>query len=211
MLKYVKKTANSINNKRYWLKSYAILAVTREPCWITSPAKCDPNSPYRTIDGSCNNLQHPTWGQSIRPIGRRLPPQYNPGNSYKKTTYIFQCLSCNNHKKYWTITPTFVITLQVFVLLNLKWTPLQYKKNCWCAGSKTDIRTIGRTGRPLPSTRRVSTAIHALATEKDLSKTLTTMHMTWGQFIDHDMTHVPLTPPVSLSKMCDSNRQQSCQ
>ena len=59
------------------------------------------------------------------------------------------------------------------------------------------MRTIGVTNRPLPSTRKVSTAIHILATNNDLSKTLTTMHMTWGQFIDHDMTHVPLTPPVS--------------
>jgi len=68
-----------------------------------------------------------------------------------------------------------------------------------CLGSLTDIRTIGVTGRPLPSAREVSTSVLALATKRDLSTTLTGMHMTWGQFIAHDLTHVPLTPPVSHS------------
>lgn len=63
-------------------------------------------------------------------------------------------------------------------------------------GSKTDIRKTGVTGQPLPSARKVSTEIHRLATKQQLSKILTHMHMTWGQFIAHDMTHIPLTPPV---------------
>lgn len=28
-----------------------------------SKPNCDIKSPYRTINGSCNNLQHPVWGQ----------------------------------------------------------------------------------------------------------------------------------------------------
>ncbi|KAF6034053.1 hypothetical protein EB796_007635 [Bugula neritina] len=147
---------SSNNNKpgRTW--SLGTLGQAPTPaCWIKPAPRCDPNSPYRTIDGSCNNLNNPTWGQSVRPIGRRLPPKYNPG-------------------------------------------------------SLTDIRTIGVTGRPLPSAREVSTGVLELATKRDLSTTLTGMHMTWGQFIDHDLTHVPLTPPMNCCNQPAGNRHEDC-
>ena len=60
-------------------------------------------------------------------------------------------------------------------------------------------RTKGVRGRPLPSTRKVSTTIHSLLYRRDLAKAkLTVMHMTWGQFIDHDLSHLPMPPMVSL-------------
>lgn len=34
---------------------------------------------YRTIDGSCNNLQHPMWGSSLSAFRRLLPPVYENG------------------------------------------------------------------------------------------------------------------------------------
>ncbi|XP_064085733.1 peroxidase-like isoform X2 [Macrobrachium nipponense] len=34
---------------------------------------------YRTVDGSCNNLDHPTWGQARTTFQRILPPQYSDG------------------------------------------------------------------------------------------------------------------------------------
>lgn len=34
---------------------------------------------YRTIDGSCNNLWNPTWGQAKTTLQRILPPQYDDG------------------------------------------------------------------------------------------------------------------------------------
>ena len=36
-------------------------------------------SPYRTFDGSCNNLAHPVWGKSWQPQARQLPSQYHDG------------------------------------------------------------------------------------------------------------------------------------
>ncbi|GBM89563.1 Peroxidasin [Araneus ventricosus] len=41
---------------------------------------CDFNSPfYRSMDGSCNNLEHPCWGKSGEPYQRWLPPVYADG------------------------------------------------------------------------------------------------------------------------------------
>lgn len=39
-----------------------------------------PVSPYRSIDGTCNNLYRPTqWGVAMRPFRRQLPPDYADG------------------------------------------------------------------------------------------------------------------------------------
>lgn len=34
---------------------------------------------YRTADGTCNNLKHPSWGSSFMPFLRFLPPDYSDG------------------------------------------------------------------------------------------------------------------------------------
>ncbi|GFR92450.1 chorion peroxidase [Elysia marginata] len=31
---------------------------------------CNPNAPYRTVDGVCNNLDNPTWGAAMQPLVR---------------------------------------------------------------------------------------------------------------------------------------------
>nr|XP_040237277.2 peroxidase-like isoform X1 [Anopheles coluzzii] len=42
-------------------------------------AQCDSSSPYRTFDGTCNNLQNPSWGSANTPYGRLLPAEYGDG------------------------------------------------------------------------------------------------------------------------------------
>ena len=37
------------------------------------------NSPYRSVNGSCNNLNHPSWGAAITPQPRYQAPQYGDG------------------------------------------------------------------------------------------------------------------------------------
>lgn len=105
---------------------------------------CDRNSRYRTIDGTCNNLEHPSWGMAGSCFERLLDPAYADGTSTLRTA---------------------------------------------------------RSGRPLPSARRISLEIHAhLNNPTDY---VTHMFMQWGQFLDHDISLSPLNsqgdnnqPPV---------------
>ena len=53
------------------------------------------------------------------------------------------------------------------------------------------------TGHPLPNTRRVSVAIFEGSVGNEVGlPNFTHMTMTWGQFIDHDITLTELTPNV---------------
>lgn len=41
-----------------------------------------PSTPYRSADGTCNNVKHPrTWGVAMRPFRRAMPPAYLDGVS----------------------------------------------------------------------------------------------------------------------------------
>jgi len=42
--------------------------------------KCDPISPFRTIDGGCNNLNFPVWGQTNTASTRIIEANYFDGN-----------------------------------------------------------------------------------------------------------------------------------
>lgn len=44
--------------------------------------------PYRTYDGSCNNLKHTGWGKSNMPYTRILPPDYEDGVSEIRKTGV---------------------------------------------------------------------------------------------------------------------------
>ncbi|KAK8778315.1 hypothetical protein V5799_020342, partial [Amblyomma americanum] len=45
----------------------------------TAKRACDPAKPYSEWDGSCNNLDHPDWGESYACLRRLLEPAYGEG------------------------------------------------------------------------------------------------------------------------------------
>jgi peroxidase len=56
---------------------------------------------------------------------------------------------------------------------------------------------VAASGRELPSARLVSTQF---ATETDApSENYTLLVMQWGQFLDHDLTHTPISRGESSS------------
>lgn len=49
---------------------------------------CDPNSPYRTLSGHCNNLRNPNLGKSLTTFARLLPPVYEDGVSKPRISSV---------------------------------------------------------------------------------------------------------------------------
>ena len=99
-----------------------------------SEPRCNGNSKYRNIDGSCNNKIKSKYGQLLTPLQRILPNAYDDG----------------------TITP----------------------------------RRFNKNRRLLPSPRLVTQSI--VSTANKMTRVNTAMLMTFGQFIDHDLSHVPM-------------------
>ena len=44
-----------------------------------APTRCIKDAKFRTVDGTCNNPDHPEWGQSNAQLRRLLPPEYEDG------------------------------------------------------------------------------------------------------------------------------------
>ena len=99
-----------------------------------SDPRCNYNSKYRKIDGSCNNKFTPRLGKYNTPLQRILPNAYDDG----------------------TIIP----------------------------------RKFNNQRRLLPSARLVTQSV--VSTAKSDSRVNTALLMTFGQFIDHDLSHVPM-------------------
>ncbi|VVC34718.1 Haem peroxidase,Haem peroxidase, animal type [Cinara cedri] len=72
----------SIENKLQATRLMSIATVNEEYLQKCAPqVTCDPNSKYRTINGSCNNVQNPTWGASMTPFYRYMDPVFSDGIS----------------------------------------------------------------------------------------------------------------------------------
>uniref|UniRef100_A0A182M6G4 Uncharacterized protein n=1 Tax=Anopheles culicifacies TaxID=139723 RepID=A0A182M6G4_9DIPT len=51
--------------------------VTLSCCNGVEQITCDPDNPYRSYDGSCNNLQNPTWGRRGNALKHPIAPCYS--------------------------------------------------------------------------------------------------------------------------------------
>ncbi|ROT86000.1 hypothetical protein C7M84_023985 [Penaeus vannamei] len=98
------------------------------------PTPCDPDYPYRSADGTCNNLKNPTWGAAFTQFRRAMPPDYGDGVSSLR---------------------------------------------------------LARDGTDLPSARLVTNVVHTNQLVE--SRSYTVLTMSWGQFVDHDITATALS------------------
>lgn len=46
-----------------------------------SHISCSAREKFRSLEGTCNNLQHPKWGSTLQPFRRLLPAEYEDGFS----------------------------------------------------------------------------------------------------------------------------------
>ena len=54
------------------------ITIADDACEGVNPT-CDGSSTYRTIDGTCNNIQRPYWGAMSTPFAREIAvDEYNP-------------------------------------------------------------------------------------------------------------------------------------
>ena len=51
-----------------------------------APTRCIKDAKFRTVDGTCNNPDHPEWGQSNIQLRRLLPPEYEDGVGSPRVT-----------------------------------------------------------------------------------------------------------------------------
>ncbi|KAJ1519139.1 hypothetical protein ONE63_011259 [Megalurothrips usitatus] len=82
------------------------------------PLPC-PSTPYRSADGTCNNVDHPrSWGVAMRPFRRALPPAYLDGVSEPRG--VLQGLpsarevSLGVHRPLYRNDPDFTVMLAVW-------------------------------------------------------------------------------------------------
>lgn len=67
-------------HSRNFIQAPLLVHGAKEPLCAAPPASCL-KSRYRTLDGTCNNLQNPAWGAANMRYNRLLTPKYADGIS----------------------------------------------------------------------------------------------------------------------------------
>lgn len=99
--------------------------------------ECPPGVQYRTLDGSCNNLQSPWQGASMQPFRRIVPSVYEDGLAAPRARSL--------------------------------------------------------NGSVLSTARTVSRGFTDNSPPMSVDRRFSMMFLTWGQFLDHDMTNTGAT------------------
>ncbi|KAF2360023.1 hypothetical protein FHG87_009222 [Trinorchestia longiramus] len=105
---------------------------------------------YRTLDGSCNNADHPEWGAALRPFARFLPPDYSSQNSSLQLTNIEG-------------TSTVIFQLYLCITLHLSSSSLLLFIVCWSPYIVFDLLQVFGYVPRTPKNVALATFIQSLA------------------------------------------------
>ncbi|CAH1724815.1 unnamed protein product [Aphis gossypii] len=80
---FVGLEANATIFKAHPTSRLSSLATTNEDYFkqCAPVVTCNPNDKYRTYNGSCNNLQNPSWGAALTPFYRLMNAEFDDGNN----------------------------------------------------------------------------------------------------------------------------------
>ncbi|XP_069177101.1 salivary peroxidase/catechol oxidase-like [Procambarus clarkii] len=184
--------------------------------------RCDRHLLYRTLDGSCNNLEHPSWGQARTTYQRLRPPHYSDGECCPSSSPTLQC--CPSSSPTLQCCPSSSPTLQCCPSSSptLQCCPSSSPTLQCCPSSSPHTTNETHNDNIFPfrklffnikinfcrdsaglSGPRVSVgggplpsarlvSTSVAADEDRPSADLTLSVMQWGQFLDHDLAHTPI-------------------
>ena len=70
------------------INTLAHTLLRQKSCYHPPMKNCSQDQPYRTYDGTCNNVDHPYLGASHQPLRRLLSPAYSDGVSSVKSRSV---------------------------------------------------------------------------------------------------------------------------
>ena len=136
-------------------ENVGLLVEQWEHCKQIETKRCKADEPFRSLDGSCNNLRSPLSGSTNQPFRRILPPVYDDRFSSPRTKSFLD-------------------------------------------------------GQPLPLAREVSRRFTDSAASAVVEPKLSIYFLTWGQFIDHDLTNTGSTKgKIIVNILNQSNKKGS--
>ncbi len=153
---------------------------------------------FRSQDGSCNNLRRSNWGRANVALQRLLSPKYEDGEiGCAFICHVFNFITRNGSfgKDAFLIFSSVLTKMICSVLLpsHLSWPPAPHAYNMLSSPLPPPSGISSPRGFPssLPSARSLSSAL--ISDRDNPSREHTLMLMQWGQFLDHDVTHTPLS------------------
>ena len=70
----------------YFINFSIDTALLPDYCKPNTPNNCSESYPYRSFNGSCNNLEHPDWGMALTAFKRLRRPIYADGKTIFKSS-----------------------------------------------------------------------------------------------------------------------------
>ncbi|KAM7294488.1 chorion peroxidase-like [Ixodes scapularis] len=193
------------------------VAMWRDLCLRLYPDTCDHGQPYRSLDGSCNNLARPSWGKALTCHARMSEPVYSNGINAPRTHGISgnplpnpRLVSIGIRQS--PPDPRYRRTHTHLFMAYGQLIDHDMSLSPDARGRINAPRTHGISGNPLPNPRLVSIGIRQSPPDPRYRRTHTHLFMAYGQLIDHDMSLSPDArgPNGTLLMCCGERASPAC-